>query len=103
VESVLVRIDDDVIRVRISHGEEGLANSERRAAVREPDFNHHAYPFGDEKVAKDVSVMIGQRYSFEVPLGPGEGRTDIRELVSEGADPPEKLQIVCHAVTVTAI
>jgi hypothetical protein len=59
VEEVLVRIDDDMLRPLGSLQDKGFSYGQGRAAVSQSDLHHDTSVVSDEKVAQDVTVLIG--------------------------------------------
>jgi hypothetical protein len=64
----LKRVDHDVRRVRPASDAERLPDRQRRASIRQPDLDHGASAVGDEQVAQNVAVRLGQRDALEVAL-----------------------------------
>jgi len=62
-------VDDDMRDLLPSRRrQECFTDRERRASVRQPDFDYDTRPVGDEHVTQYVAVRGGQRYALEVAL-----------------------------------
>ena len=64
----LKRVDDDMRHVRVTGRAECFTDGQRRASVREPDFDHHVSTMTNYCVTQRVAVGRWQSDALEVSL-----------------------------------
>src|SRR6266540_1953004 len=91
-----------MLRVLPPLGDEGLPNRQGRAAVGETDLDDHPSLLCGDQVATRIAVLVRERHTLEVTVGPGVFRADLREPSPHVADSGQKSSVTWHRHSIAA-
>jgi hypothetical protein len=96
LEPILVGVDDHVLCVQLRLPYQGFRNCQRRAAVRQTDFDDHTSARFDKQVAKNIAVLAGESHALEVTLCPEARRPILGQPPARILDGCQKFSIRWH-------